>query len=260
MNGSERSARLKADRELIAGGLDPSQPYQYQIIALMRVLNECVCESIDAGSVDPLMTFLYANMGQTLERATDPKIACKKGCSFCCRIWVSVTTPEALHARKAIGGASRLINAIRAADAVTFEQSYEQRKAMKTECPLLEDHACSIHPSRPIVCRAAVSFDAAVCERAFIKSSGEGIPMPPAHHNMRFWYSAALAGAIKRAGLAEASYEYNSALDFLLTNPDAEGRWLAGEDVLSGQRAQPGMGIIEADAFRPLYEAAFRFA
>jgi hypothetical protein len=55
----------------------------------------------------------------------------------------------------------------------------------------------------------------------------------------------ALLGALKAAGLPTDSYELSSALDAALADPDAERRWLEGDNVLAAlpatQRRQPDL-------------------
>lgn len=263
MSLGEPGARLEADRALIANGMDFAQPLPFQIMALMRVLNACAQESVEAGSIDPLMRFLYANIEATEARIAQSKIACKKGCSFCCHMWVSVSAPEAIYAVKAIGaGAGKRAESIRAAHAATSRLSLSERREMMTgekrrACPLLESDACSIHPWRPILCRSFASFDARMCERALTNAVAT-VPVPPQKIAMRDCYMFALAGALAKAGLAGKFYEYNSGLDFLLDHPEAEHRWLAGEDIFAGLREDPGGDLLRVDKFRSLYEAAFR--
>lgn len=76
---------------------------------------------------------------------------CKKGCSACCHMAVSITSGEA----KIIGDAYG-ITPERPAP-VTSQQETVQ-KYVQCRCPFLEQGVCQIYPHRPLACRGFFNF------------------------------------------------------------------------------------------------------
>jgi Fe-S-cluster containining protein len=259
MNRSERRRQLKADSKLLMDGLDPINPDRDQLTALMRLLHEQLCTSRAEGSVNSMMAFLYENMGLSTRRLRQVPIACLKGCSHCCHTWVSASAPEVLFVRNTISPKSRerVRESILQAHRATGGKSPDERFRMATACPLLNERLCSVYAHRPIVCRTAVSLDANVCERSYVHFSGEAIPSPAWYSTVREGYDVALSGAIRREGLAYASYEFNAALKVVFENSDAERQWLSGEDIFSGLAQNQREDPFQSGAYRQIYESAF---
>ena len=71
------------------------------------------------------------------------------------------------------------------------------------------------------------------CERAF---AGEkvGIPTPSVWTVLRGAHLQAIWAALAAVDLPSDSYELNEAICLALEHPDAEPRWLKGEDVFKG--------------------------
>lgn len=257
MNRAARRKQLKDDEKLVARGLDVVSSNGYEVIAMMRVLHERLREAQKARSVRPLIEFLHANVEQAALRVTHIPVACGKGCSHCCHLPVSVLAPEAIHVVKTLGPRRAVAEAALQQSLTQVRGvSLEQRGAMVTPCPLLDDGNCSVYRNRPLTCRTAASGDADICRRAYTQLSGEGVPVPKVFNQMRLGYSLALTGAMRQAGLSFTAYEYNCALERVMARPDAEAAWLSGEDILAGL---PGNA---ADPFqvpqnRALYDAAF---
>jgi hypothetical protein len=70
-------------------------------------------------------------------------------------------------------------------------------------------------------------------------------------------YAIALKGAFKRAGLATSAYELNSALSVALLTPNAEQRWLDGEDIFRDVQQDPHGDPFDEPHNLQLYRAAF---
>ena len=250
---------MEKDLQDIAGGLDLDRPNVGQIIALMRVLHNYTRQAIEEQSIDVLMDFLYSHLSTTLQKIDTSKLACRLGCSFCCNNWVTACTPEILYVLKAIKG-DRVEQArtdIASAAQSTTGKSPKERRLMITPCPLLENSACTIYESRPIVCRTAVSNDVAVCERIYVNASGEEIPGTFHHYGVKGIYGLALAGALKKAGLAPYYYEYNSALHAAMLAQEAEADWLSGRDVFSDIAHDPEGEMFGEPWNQKVYEQAF---
>lgn len=250
----ERSAR--DDEASLANGLDPCAPDPGQLTALMRLLHDSAEEAKRAKRIDPLIHCLYRQMKRTAKLLEDVPIACRKGCSFCCNIWVDATAPEVLTAFKAIHKSEELIAAVRKANELYAGLTFKQRWGMLTPCPMLADNLCSIYGSRPRVCRTAVSQDADACRRTYLELSQEGVPTPMVHVLAKTGFATALAGALKRARLPHVSYEFTAALNKALDTPECERRWLEGEDVFSGVQRSP-VDVLTFPTNVQLYNAAF---
>lgn len=259
MNRAERRRQEKDEDRRLARGFDSRLPAGPQIVALMRALDRRLAVSIQRRSVSPLMEFLYANMSAGSRLLGEAKIACGRGCSHCCHSWVDASAAEVLATVKSMspGQRARALAAVAGICESTGGKGFEARTAMVTPCPLLDDHACSAYAARPIVCRSAVSADAAACGRSYLELSGENIPVPTVWRALGQGYAVALEAAVLHAGLVPAAREWNESLRTALADPTAEGRWLSGEDVFEGaQRAAPA-GTFEAPAWAAIYREAF---
>ena len=259
MNRAERRRQLKEDEKRIGLGFDARQDAGRQVIALMRLLGQKLQVSIQRRSVNPLMEFVYANLSSGSRLLGDVPIACGRGCSHCCHSWVDAGPAEVLFAAKSMlaDQRQRAMKSVDIACQATGGRSFDQRAAMVTPCPLLQDHACSAYEARPIVCRSAVSADADACRRAYLEMSGEGVPIPTLWRVLGQGYAVALEGAILNAGLVPTAREWNESLRLALTEPEAESRWLAGEDVFARLPRASTSGSFENAAWRDLYSEAF---
>jgi hypothetical protein len=167
--------------------------------------------------------------------------ACRKGCSFCCRIHVTATAPEIfaiVRAMHALDGKllARMQARIRTASAATA-RDWSRDAFFTYQCPLLEDNACAVHHARPDSCRGLSSYSAQACEislAAIAEGRDEAIPLVEEHAILRGLHAHTLWAALKAVGLPYVTYSLNQALDRALDTPDAEARWLAGEDVFAG--------------------------
>jgi hypothetical protein len=260
MSRAERRRQQRDDRKRIARGLDVAARDGADVAALMRVLHDQAQQAIAERSVDPLMAFFCESLALTERRIAGVEIACRKGCSHCCNIWVSATAPEAIYVVKSIRAADKppcTRESAAAAHALTEGKSYRERAGMFLPCPMLEMNVCSVYPWRPLMCRGAASVDAALCERAYTRHSGEQIPQPLPYAVMSTGYAVALSGALRHAGLAATPGEYNAALMLAFDRSEAEGAWLDGADILAGLPRSPGSDVFEAPWNRKLYEEAF---
>jgi Fe-S-cluster containining protein len=172
---------------------------------------------------------------------------------------VGASAPEVFFVCKAISTAKieSTRNAVQVAWEATSGRSPDERLASATPCPLLKDRLCSVYSQRPIVCRTAVSLNAEICERSFLHAAGEAIPTPAWFSGIRENYDLALCGAVRREGLSYMSCEFNSALKSVLERPDAERRWLNGENVLAGLPEDPGGDPFRDRINQQIYATAF---
>ena len=246
----------------VARGLNPAQPISaFDMAALMRLLRQKVVESVRHGSIDPLMDFVYSSMTDGAGYIAHVPIACAKGCSFCCKVWVDASPPEALFTVKKMPSERRAeaLDAVLAACKITTGASFAERcGTVNPPCPLLDgEGACSVYESRPVNCRTLVSTDVQKCIRTFVEGSDEGFPGLKVWLTLRDSYGTALEGALINAGLAHQAHEWNESLRIALTTSDAERRWLSGEDDFAGAPKSPAMPVFDNPMWRSVYEQAF---
>lgn len=187
--------------------------------------------------------------------ASGIRIECAKGCAFCCHVAVSALAPEVFliaNTMRAQHGAdleSRR-GRIRAASQTTRGLSDFERARRNLPCALLENNACSVYSARPSPCRGVTSVSVKTCEAGF-RGARVAIPTPPVWETLRNAELQALMAAVTAVDLSSDSYDLNEAILVALENPDAEARWLKGEDVFAGvARLHMGIGnpaIMEAN-------------
>ncbi|MCP5368665.1 MAG: YkgJ family cysteine cluster protein [Hyphomicrobiales bacterium] len=174
------------------------------------------------------------------------ELACAAGCAHCCHAYISVSAPEALLAARAVRALPRdrreaALARVRATDESTRGRAPDDRKgAGALPCPLLDpaDGRCTIYADRPLSCRAELSADADACER-LVAGAAAARPVPVLPFKLKIMYGGALALAARQVGLQAGVLEYNAALRVALDTPDAEARWLAGEDVFAAAAVHP---------------------
>lgn len=112
-----------------------------------------------------------------------PLPACARGCAACCTVNVGTTGLEGaaaaafLRRRLPPAAASALAaELLRSHDRVRWLDDGERVRA-GARCPLLDARGgCTIHPARPLACRALTSLDAGECRRALEDRAEEDGP------------------------------------------------------------------------------------
>jgi len=177
---------------------------------------------------------------ERLAQETPPArpIACAEGCAFCCHLKVIASPVEVLalaaHLRRKLEPAAleSLRSRVAAADEELRGKTTEERAAMKTPCPLLEDHRCVGYEARPLHCMGACSLDARACERAFDQPE-EDVPVPLwlPQANAADAISAGVSRATAGARLDGTMLELVAGVKIALADADAEDRWRKGEPI-----------------------------
>jgi hypothetical protein len=232
----EMREQIKAGRALLGKGLS-LQPKATEIIAVAMVV-KAKLEEVG----NPRRASEAAELAQTLVETsvnarppTVQKIACAKGCAYCCHTFVAITPPEAFRLADAVrGGRAGGMSAdvVRGRGAALVGVRPGERIGRKLACPLLVDGACSVYRHRPLACRQATSLDLAACVDEFEgRDLDARIPISGAYLNYASNAHVTLLGAMRAAGMSTESLELAGALDVALVMPDAEVRWLGGEDV-----------------------------
>lgn len=185
------------------------------------------------------------------------KWACRSGCAWCCHNAVSVSAPEAFRLAREVRSwpperqqaLERLLEE-RAPALATL--SLDQQAQQRTRCALLgPDGACSAYDARPLPCIGMVSMDAKACEQvALAPGGGTKIPVDRTWFSISGAHNLALRLGSRDAGLSFVRYELHDALRVALSQPDAERRWLAGDDPFSACRPDPT--CVQPDALAEL--------
>ncbi len=170
----------------------------------------------------------------------ESRVACRAGCSMCCHNLILLTAPEVFAiadevARRpsATEDAAAIARAALAGKGLDRDARLERRLA----CPLLASDLCSIYAVRPIACRGFFSLSLEACQAVF-EGQGEDVPAWRLAMIARGLHDRCMAAAIKAVGLPHGAVELTEALTAALAAPDAQARWLAGEDVFAAAAAE----------------------
>jgi hypothetical protein len=159
---------------------------------------------------------------------SEPRPACARGCSYCCHSRVEVTAPDVfllarfLRARPDAPRDARLAGASAGA------------------CPLLGPEGdCTVYEARPLACRRAHSTDASICADLHRDPQlSTRIPFAPA---LQWNASSLVLGWLEgsaHAGRPPHHYDLRTAIRIALEDPQAESRFLAGDDPLRAARTR----------------------
>jgi hypothetical protein len=232
----EMREQIKAGRVLLGKGLS-LQPKAAEIVAVAMVVKAKLEEAGNrrraSEAAELAQTLVETSI--TVRPPTVQKIACAKGCAYCCHTFVAITPPEAFRLADAVragraGGMTADVVRVRGAALIGVRPN--ERIGRKLACPLLVDGACSVYRHRPLACRQATSLDLTACIDEFEGRDLEArIPISGAYLNYASNAHVTLLGAMRAAGMSTDALELAAALDVALAIPDAEAQWLAGEDV-----------------------------
>lgn len=242
LSRQQRRARLKesvqaASRQGVDLDASPSGQL-WSMIGLTRILMDILGGHSPSRASDAAKRAHEFFELSLTRNPSNHKIACAKGCGFCCHLRVTALAPEVFHVanfiRREFGGElERVLGNVRVADQGSRDLTARQRPARKIPCGLLVENSCSIYAARPSACRGLTSVSVATCERGY---NGEEVDVvtPAVWTEIRQAHNQALWAALVASNLPADSYELNHAVLVALENPDAEKRWLKGEDVFAG--------------------------
>jgi Fe-S-cluster containining protein len=242
MSRQERRAKLKQSIGAISRqGMDLTAPRPDQlwsVIAATRILMD-ILESKSPTRASDAAKRAHEFFEISLKRnPSEHAIECGRGCAFCCHLRVTAMAPEifllANHIRREFkNDFDAVLARIRAADKNARGLSGRDRAKQHFPCGLLVGNVCTVYSARPGPCRGVTSASVRACQAAF-NGAAVAIPTPAVWSTLRNAEVQALMAALTAAELPAESYELNEAVCVALDNPDAESRWLKGEDVFAG--------------------------
>lgn len=176
MGGCHENLRLSIDRAEAAGAKITST-HEPKILRLLREARDL---ATPAGPV-PLRPRARRMLAITDDLASmvAPHAICKKGCSYCCRQAVTISTWEAQRIAAAINRIPANVDAVAAVpvdnaaqtregtrDSVADAMQEAQDRYAGVACPFLKDDACTIYAVRPLGCRTHFNLgnDPAMCD------------------------------------------------------------------------------------------------
>ncbi len=225
---AERSTWDAEARAAFAGAGDPAR-LEAAVVKFHKRLDEVIDASLAGHAV---------------------KVACTRGCSFCCSLQVQVQPHETftlaawLRRHFAAGRLAEVTQRLRDNAAKTRAMGDERRKRSNLACALLgDDGACTAYEARPAQCRRFHSTRLEVCKASFADPADDSV-QSPAHpavtHNADVIITQA-QHAVRDAGLDATPMDMNLALLDALDNPKALRRWRDGKKpFLNVGLAKPG--------------------
>jgi Fe-S-cluster containining protein len=226
LSDSERASLARQDAALLhlplraGGNANLMAAHLRQVVQRLRGDGASPCR--DA------VTYLAA----LYDRSVMPRgaLACRKGCAFCCVQTVIVTAAEAFAVAAEIRERQEMVARLLAEP----RRRLEEPKSDWRPCPFLGgDQACAIYEARPLACHAFVSFNLQNCIDFF--SGGGGKPEFTPNDRQQILYASRMmlhAAHYLTGHGPQPGYELGSAVAVILQAPDAEARWLGGEDIL----------------------------
>lgn len=171
------------------------------------------------------------------------KLACARGCAYCCSLRVQVQPSEAFTLAEWLRRhfkperLAAVIARLRANVERTLALGEEARKRTNIPCALLgDDGACTAYEARPAQCRRYHSTTLDPCKAFYEDPSRDTIESgmhQAVAHNADVIITQA-RHALRDAGLDDTPVDMNIALLAALENPKAWRRWRSGKKPFVG--------------------------
>lgn len=165
-------------------------------------------------------------------------MACTAGCPHCCVLNVAILLPECMVIADSLReqlpplALDALRGRLKAHCRWVRWMDDEERITKNTACPLLDAAGhCTIHPVRPLVCRAVASFDRYSCQEAFSPVITDEPRLVQADLLRQVVFDAAfraLGQALRHHGLDDRSIELGGGVLAFLEHPDFRESLLNG--------------------------------
>ena len=194
----------------------------------------------DADAVRTQVMRMYARLEReqvTVINATRLKLACTRGCNYCCHQRVEVRPYEAFvladHVRTRMTASEQLDvkRRLAANSARITPLTPLQHTQAGIACALLIDGACSVYAARPAACRKYYSLSVDTCRSAF-EEPAEPLAGPLEDDNLRLAGNAVALGfakGVEESGRDANRYELHAALLEALESPKAARRYRDGK-------------------------------
>lgn len=137
----------------VGSALDKLVPYEKELGTLMRTeLAQLLQSDMPGDAMDVRFLAIVKRLGEIV----GPVTACKKGCSHCCKMAVSISSKEAEKIGMFLG-----INPYPAkTDIETLDREKLVDQYCGTVCPFLKKNVCTIYEVRPYACRTHFNLSA----------------------------------------------------------------------------------------------------
>lgn len=222
----------------------PSPATEAVILGMGLVMRDRLADAGAENRAGAAAELAQSMLDRTLQKMPQSaSVQCSRGCFYCCHSVVTVSAPEVFRIVRLLSSEAPRPAALDKAAVIERAKArtrptMEAVLSLRHPCPLLIDNECSVHEVRPMGCRQFLSTDVAGCRSSFDKGVGQ-MPFIPAAANAGLIVRSLLMGAGASLGLKPELYELSSALATALAEPDAERRWLAGEDVFAAALKMP---------------------
>ena len=182
-----------------------------------------------------------AHVTELFENSITPQqksmLACRSGCSFCCHQPVAVTAPEAFYLSAVLQLRPDALAAMGDVAQQSADRDPDGNKVAWFRCPLLDgEGSCSAYRARPLACHAYVSMSVEDCKTSYPQPGDSIVMEPRGYGGVKEHCRIILLAAMKIHGLPLVFYEMNAAVAAIARVPNAEKRWLRGENVFGDLR------------------------
>lgn len=243
MSRADRRRRLrqlgKVSESVLNNGIRPYHQL-IEVAAVAALIDQELKSEPVIGRSTRVVKLLRNLHDKTIKKGPEfESLACKRGCSLCCDLYVSASPPDIfaiadfIRERTSKSRLTETIDQIESANSPAQGLSVNERIDTKVMCAFLKDNLCTIYPVRPPACRAYCSLSLSKCE-AGTGDESVVIPQPVYATPTRFNYDHALWSVLEHRGLDATLYELVHAVLVALKNPDMESSWLDGERVFAG--------------------------
>jgi Fe-S-cluster containining protein len=203
---------------------------------LTAALTDTLAGEVDAASLSRAVTKCAAAAEAV---CGERPIACAAGCPHCCVLNVSILLSEGmiiadwLRERLPPTALAALRGRLAAHCRRVRWMEDDERITKQVACPLLDaDGNCTIHPVRPLVCRAVASFDRTSCREAFNPAITDEERLVSADLLRQTLFDEAFmaqARALLHRGLDDRSIELGSGVLAFLEHPELREKLFSGE-------------------------------
>jgi len=164
---------------------------------------------------------------------------CQEGCDSCCHNQVELTPPEALllghhiHGHFSDGEKDLVLTQVAKNLALAAGKSKVALATLRQElpCPLLRGRRCSVHPIRPLVCRAMHALNRERCEADLHSGSLAGSQYYAHRHEIAMSVSAGILEGCRAVGCQAGTLSLDRALHDFFSQENCVESWIAGEAV-----------------------------